>query len=216
MNILFVIDALWVGGTERSLADMLPYLERAGVTCAVVCLRARDEGVEAEVIARGTPVHFLGTSSLLSQVRALRQIIRKVRPNVVHSALFRADLVARLAMIGMPSALVNSIVNTTYDEARLKDPTLSRHRIRLVQAVDVVTGRLAVDRFHAVSEAARAAAIRYQRIPPGRIGVARRGRDAVRLGEPSTDRRRAARSALGLKEAAFVLISVGRQDPQKG
>lgn len=42
------------------------------------------------------------------------------------------------------------------------------------------------------------------------------GRDAVRLGKPSIQRRNRARSRLGLEEDQKVLVNIGRQDFQKG
>ena len=134
MRVLFVIDSLWGGGTERSLADMLPYLDRIGLTSLVACLHRRAGGVEAEVRNHGTRVHFLPGGGMLTQVRALRRLIREFAPDVVHSSLFRADLVARLARVGVAPVLINSLVNTTYGSARLADASLSRRRVRLAQA----------------------------------------------------------------------------------
>lgn len=216
MRILFVIDGLWVGGTERSVAELLPSLERLGVECEVACLRQRDEGVEEEVRRQGLTIHHLAGGSLFAQAWTLRRLVQRTRPDVVHSALFRADLVSRIALIGLDTVLVNSLVNTTYGPARLADPSLRRRRVRVAQVIDVVTGRLLVDHFHAVSEAAKAAATRDQLIPGERITIARRGRDSRRLGEPSDRRRAASRQALGIPAGALVLVNVARQDPQKG
>lgn len=217
MRVLYVIDGLWVGGTERSLAEMLPALARCGVEPTVACLRRRREGVEAEVRASGVEVVILDGPGLLRQVRSLRRLVRRRRPAVVHSALFRSNLVARLARATTPhTVLVNSLVNVSYGAARLRDPAIAAWKLRLVQLVDAVTGRLWVDRFHAVSEAVKQAAVEQLRIPERRVGVVVRGRDARRLGEPSEERRRRVRRVLGLHEAARVIVNTGRQEHQKG
>lgn len=216
LSVLFVIDGLWSGGTERSLAELLPALRGAGVDCAVACLREREEGVEEEVRGHGFAVHVLGGDGVLAQARSLRRLVKRLRPDIVHSSLFNGDMVSRIGLVGLNVVLVNSLVNNTYGPARLADPTLNSKRVRALQAVDAVTARLLVDHFHAVSESSKRDAVRDLRLPPARITVARRGRDARRLGAPTPARRTATRRALGLPDSAVVLISVGRQDNQKG
>ncbi|HEX6230669.1 MAG TPA: glycosyltransferase family 4 protein, partial [Actinomycetota bacterium] len=60
------------------------------------------------------------------------------------------------------------------------------------------------------------AAVRDLRIDTDRVTVIERGRDPERLGEPSTERRARARRGLGLGPDAAVLVTVGRQEYQKG
>ena len=217
IKILFVLDGLWVGGTERSLADLLPRLEPAGILPMVACLRrVGDEGVEGEILDAGFDVHFLPSGGMLRQALALRRLIRDERPEIVHCALFRANQVGRLAAARTPTILVNSLVNTPYEPVRLEDPALRPVAHRLVRAIDGWTGRCLVDQFHAVSRAAARSAVERLRIPADRVTVIHRGRDPARLGEPSPGRKSAARERLGLSEDADVLVHLGRQDYQKG
>ena len=110
LRILLVLDGLWVGGTERSMAEMLPHLVQAGAEPIIACFRRRpDEGLEAEVLSRGYQVRFLPNAGLLSQVMALRRLIKTEHPHLVHSALFRANLVARLACAGLPVKLLSNL-----------------------------------------------------------------------------------------------------------
>ena len=215
MKVLFVVDGLWVGGTERSIVEMLPHLEAAGISPTVACFRSRaGEGVEDQVPPER--LRLLAAGGFFGRVRALRRLLRELRPEIVHSALFDANLATRLAAVGLPVVVLNSLVNTPYEPVRLADPRLSRRRMRLVQLADAVTGRLLADHFHAVSHAAAAAAVRAQRVPRGRITVVERGRDPGRLGESSPARRRAAREGLGIGEATPLLVNVGRHEYQKG
>lgn len=214
-RVLLLVDALWVGGTERSLVEMLPGLTAQGFDPVVVCLRRRDEGVEGEVPPER--LRILPPGPLPARALALRQLARELSVDVVHSSLFAANLVARLARRpGTPFRLLNSLVNVPYDPARRRDPAVSPWRLRAVQAADAASGHLAVDHFHAVSEAARQGAVRHLRLPAGRITVVRRGRDPHRLGEPGAERRRRVREALGVAADAQIVLSVGRQDFQKG
>lgn len=217
LKVLFVVDGLWVGGTERSLAELLPALVKDGIRPLVACFqRCPEEGVEAEVLAAGHDVRFLPSRSLPAQVRALRRLLEEERPAILHSSLFRANLVARLAGVGRPVRVLNSLVNTPYVAARFRDPRIRPLKLRLVQLVDRLTGRMLADHFHAVSNAAKEMAVASLGLPAARITVVERGRDPGRLGRPGAERRRAARRSLGVAEDDELLVSVGRQDFQKG
>lgn len=214
LRVLAAVDGLWVGGTERSLVEMLPGLEDHGIEVSVACFRRRVEGVEGEVPPER--LHFLSGGGFAGQVRALRSLLAELRPAVLHTALFHANLVGRFAAAGRPVAVLNSLVNTPYEPERRGDPRIRAWRLRVVQGVDAVTGRLLTDRFHAVSEAAKAAAVRSLGLPADRITVVRRGRDRRRLGAPSAERKRRCRARLDLPDEAPVLVNVGRQEYQKG
>jgi glycosyltransferase involved in cell wall biosynthesis len=111
--------------------------------------------------------------------------------------------------------VVSSFVNTPYEPSRLADPNVKKWKLRAVQLLDAVTGRMMVTRFHAVSEGAKAANARALRVPLGRVTVAERGRDAALLGNRTQERRNATRSALGIDDEAEVVLNLGRQDHQK-
>lgn len=216
-RVLFLVDGLWVGGTERSLVELVPRLEEAGLATVLASLRHRDEGVEREAVAAGLNVRILDVGSgLVSQVRAVRRLLAAERPHILHASLFRASLVARLAGVGRPVLVVNSLVNTPYSGARLADPALSVPKLRLVQLADALTARLLADHLHAVSESVCRAAVRDLHVPAERITVVPRGRDPERLGTPSPERRRRARRTFGVPDDAEVIVHVGRQDYQKG
>jgi glycosyltransferase involved in cell wall biosynthesis len=130
--------------------------------------------------------------------------------------LYRADQVGRLAAMGTGVPVLTSLVNVSYDRARLDDPALSAARVRLAQVIDVVTAHLGTDSFHAVSEHVKDHAVRTLHVRPERVVVIPRGRSRERLGWPSAERRAETRAAFGIGEGAPVLINVGRQEYQKG
>jgi glycosyltransferase involved in cell wall biosynthesis len=70
-------------------------------------------------------------------------------------------------------------------------------------------------RFHAVSQDVATVMGRRLRVRPDRIQVVYRGRDPVRLGAPSPERRARVRAALGLGTHAPVVLAAGRLDRQK-
>ena len=143
-------------------------------------------------------------------------MIRSGDFDVAHTALFNADQVGRVAAWGTGVPVVSSFVNTPYEESRLADPNVKKWKLRVVQTIDAITGRLMVERFHAVSEGVKVANARALRIPEERVVVAERGRDAAQLGVRTDDRRRATRAALGLSDDSEVVLNQGRLDHQKG
>ena len=215
LKVLFVIEGMGTGGTERSVAELLPYLKTAGILPIVVCFHHR-EGVEQELIRQGFDLRFLSGKNTHQWFQQLRRILKSERPDVIHTALFRSDLVGRLAAIGTTIPVISSLVSTPYRPIRFRDPHVNKRTLRIMQLLDAATGRLFNSHFHAVSHAAKAAAIVDIHLPAQRITVIQRGRNAKRLGEPSQARRQQARQTLNLAPEAKVLVNLGRHEYAKG
>jgi glycosyltransferase involved in cell wall biosynthesis len=217
VRVLYVIEALGEGGTEMSLAELLPGLRARGVDATIVLLKSRgEEGVERQLRSDGFDIRVLAYAGLIGRVRQVRALIQTFRPELIHTMLYRADQVGRLAAMGTGVPVLTSLVNVSYDRARLDDPGLSAARVRLAQVADAVTAHLGTDAFHAVSDHVKDHAVRTLHVRPERITVIPRGRSRERLGWPSPARREAARSALGIADGAPVVVNVGRQEYQKG
>lgn len=216
MKVLAVLDSLAPGGTERSTIVLAPRLRDLGVDIEIVTLRSDEHELTDEAADLGITLHRLRAGSFARRVRELRALIREAGPDLVHTALYRADQVGRIAAWGTGVPVVSSFVNTPYDPARLADPNVVRWKLRVAQLIDSVTGRLMVDRFHSVAAGTGEANARALKLPMSRITVAERGRDADALGVRSADRRRRVRRSLGLSQGADVVLNLGRLDHQKG
>lgn len=215
MRVLHVINGLGTGGAERSLAEMLPRYRAAGIDSAVACLVRRPQGVHEAVEAAGFPVHVVGLRRPLAAAR-IRDLIGALRPDLVHTTIFEADVLGRVAATGCPCRVVSSLVNTSYDGARLADSGIRPWKLAAARSVDRMTGRWLTHRFHAISRSAADSAVTHLGIAPTRISVVERGRDLQRLGQPSPARRAAVREQLGIAPDCELLLNVGRQEPQKG
>ncbi len=215
MKVLVVLNSLAPGGTEQSTVLLAPRLRQRGVDVAIATLKPAAHELDQVAAASGIPVHRLIAGGFAHQFRDLRRLIRSERPDVVHTALFDADVLGRLAAWRTGIPVVSSFVSTPYDPARLADPHVKRWKLRLVQTIDAVTGRLFVRRFHAVSEGVKQANARALHIPLERITVAERGRDPQVLGAPSAARRAAARARLDIDDQAEVVLNLGRLEHQK-
>jgi glycosyltransferase involved in cell wall biosynthesis len=216
LRVLHVIDSLGAGGAERSLAEMLPHFDEAGVSSTVVCLKHQQPGIEDDVRTAGHDVRILESRRYVTRALELRRVLGTVAPDLIHTTLYAATIVGRLAALAKPPVVLTSLVNTPYEAVRGGDPRWGNVAGRAVQLVDGFTARHLGDHFHAITPAVKAAAVRDLRLPAQRITVVERGRDTARLGEPSPARRHAARVALGFSDADEVVVSVGRQEFQKG
>jgi glycosyltransferase involved in cell wall biosynthesis len=216
LRVASVITSLGGGGTERSTALLLPELRSFGIDPVAVTLTRVAAGEEDRLVASGVPVVEIQSTNIVGRVRELRRFLRGFRPDVVHTAVFDADIAGRLAAVGLGIPVMSSLVNTSYDPVRLEDPRIRRHRLALVRWADGWTARHLTDHFHAVSSGVAAANIEHLRIDPSRITIVERGRDLSEF-RPATERARwRAREELGVAGDAEVVATVGRQEFQKG
>ncbi len=215
LKVLYLIDSLQSGGAERSLAEMLPELDRLGVDPLVVCLRRAEHDVEDQIRGR-FDLRYLASRRFPGKVAEVRRIIRAERPHLVHTTLLESDLVGRLAARGTRVPVLTSLVNTSYDPIRRSDPRIRPWVFRGIQSIDGWTARHLTEHFHAITGAVKAHNVEALRIAAGRVTVIERGRDGVRLGRRTPDRRRAAREMLGLRDDDEVVVALGRQEYQKG
>ncbi len=211
-----MIDSLGPGGAERSLVELLPFLREARIDTMIVTLRHATEGYAAEAAAAGTEIYTLRARRAPNRVRELRRVIVAEHPDLVHTTLISSDVIGRLAARGTDARVLTSLVNTSYDPVRHKDPGVRTWRLRAVRAVDGWTARHLTDHFHAITHAVSDAARAALGIRGDRITVVERGRDFKRLGLMSPERRASARAALSLYDGDEVLVAVGRQEWQKG
>lgn len=221
MRVLFVIPSLGSGGgAERSLIEAVPRLLEHDVQVSIAqFFRRPHEDQEAALTRQGARIHDVTASRLPHRVAALGGIVRAERPDLVHTTLFDADIAGRLAahVSGRRSPpVLTSLVNTSYDTARGRDPRVSSWKLRAVRQLDGWTARHLTDHFHAITFAVKDDAVRSLEVTPDRITVIERGRDAARLGAWSKARRERVRAALGLDPRAVVMVTAGRQEFQKG
>ena len=215
MKVLYLINSLGAGGAEQSLAEMLPLLPRHGIEPVVAALYRRAEGVEAQVLAAGVPVYFAQRQGWSGWWRDVRDLLDRQRPDVLHTTIFEADLVGRVAARGRPMRVVGSLVNTSYGPERREDPAVPAVKLEAARLLDSWTARHLAHRFHALTRSVEEHAVARLRIPRDRIVVVPRGRDPARLGAATPERRRAVRERLGLSDDDEIVLNVGRQEYQK-
>ena len=216
LRVLQLIDSLAPSGAERSLAALAPHLSNEGIDVHVAYLIERG-GLRVDIERAGIPVHSLaeGPSNRRARLARTTELIAELRPSLVHTTLFEADLAGRRAAARLRIPTISSLVNTAYGRTESNSDGLGRVKVRAAQAVDALTARR-VAKFHAVTRHVATVMARRLLIPAHRIEVIPRGRDPEVLGRRSAVRRERVRRDLGVPENVRIILAVGRQEPQKG
>ncbi len=216
MRVLTIIDSLAVGGAEQSLAMATPHLIARGVEMHVAYLTER-EGIAADLLAAGAQIHSLaGPDGRLRGLLRTIRLIRALRPDLVHTTLFKADILGRTAAWVNRVPVVSSFVTESYGPEHVSNPEYRAWKVRAAQLIDAVTARF-VARFHAVSASSAALMAQRLRVRTDKIDVIPRGRDPERLGTRSAVRHEKARAALGLGAGdGPIVLAAGRHYHLKG
>jgi len=213
LRVLYLIDSLAGGGAERSLAALAPAYRDRDLRLTVGYLHERP-GVRADLEAAGAAVRSLeGPWGMAGAVGRARRLVVDLRPDLVHTTLFEADLVGRAAAGRVP--VVTSLVNDAYGAAQADAPGLRRWKLGAARLLDAASARRVV-RFHAISGHVAELMAARLRVPRERIEVVPRGRDPAALGTRTPARRAAARVALGLGPDTPLVLAAARHEHQKG
>lgn len=214
MRLLYVIDSLAPGGAETSLAEMVPGLVAAGVDIHIMSLGSRLDLADS-IVHAGATVHAptgrgRGRSG---NVRGVLALARELRPSLIHTTLYEADIAGRVAasVAGIPAS--TSIVNDSYGESHYRES--NRFKLHAAQALDAATAR-AVARFHSITSAIATNVGLRLGISPALIDIIPRGRDPRAYPFRDEAARARVRAALRIPGSAPVILAIGRQEPQKG
>jgi glycosyltransferase involved in cell wall biosynthesis len=214
LRVLYVIDSLAAGGSERSLAALAGPYRELGVDLEVAVLWNRP-GLREQIESEGATVISLDPPGNRARRTArFAQLVRERKPDLVHTTLFEADLAGRVGarIAGVP--VVTTLAAEAYGPEHLSETGIRRSRLLAAQSLDVLTARLAT-RLHAVSQQVKEAMGPRLHYPSARIDVVPRGRDDVALGRRTEARRAHARASLHARPDDELVLAVARQEPQK-
>lgn len=211
IRVLHVIESLRRGGAERRLLNDLRYLDgRRFENYLCHLFPARDLGSEAEALR--IPVYGLdlkGPRQIARGVRRLTRLIRQLRPHIVHSQLFCADVCSRLAgRMGGARKVISTIQSSCYEPS-----VYFSHKRRWL---DLITGRLFSHGFIAVSEFVKASTVKHLGFRPEMIEVIPNSVDLTRFSRVEEGEVAALRGALGLNCRGPVLLAVSSLVRGKG
>jgi glycosyltransferase involved in cell wall biosynthesis len=210
MRIAHVITDFETGGAQVMLRRLVMRLQADGVDNSVISLSAPSPRFD-DLRPLGVDLHHLDMRSRFTSVGAfvrLRRRLAALRPDVVHTWLYHADLVGGLAagLTGL-APVVWGIHHTAQQSERLKPMT------RLVRRVNGVLSPFLPARIVCCAHAAEAShrAIGY---PRGKMMVIANGFDTEAF-RPDLAARRAIRRELEVPADAPLVGLMARFHPQK-
>ena len=208
IKIVFVITSTGVGGAEKMLYHTSTLLDRTRYAPSICSLKEKG-AIARNVEAAGIEVHCLsmtdgeqfgGWCASLAALFRLTRYVMKVRPTIVHSFLFRANILSRIAASLARVPLVISSVRVMGGEKNYH------------HTVEKVTSFM-VDHYITVSESVKAHLIRTASIPDNKITTIYNG---VALNDHCGASHGDQHPPCGLKAHDRFLLTVGRLHRQKG
>ncbi|HEY7505355.1 MAG TPA: glycosyltransferase [Gemmatimonadales bacterium] len=198
MRIFFLSTSMGMGGADSQLLSAARVLRGRGHDLIIVSLtplgpmgaQARSLGIRTESLEmpRGMP----DPRGLLR----LRRLVRAWKPDVIHSHMVHANLMARALRLVQPVPALVSTIHNIYEGGRLR---MMAYRL---------TNGLA-DHMTIVSQAAADRFVGERIVPRELLTVVPNGVDTERIRSVPPETRDAVRQALGLG-GEFVWLAVGR------
>jgi len=209
VKLVFIITGLSTGGAEMMLLKVLERLD-ARFSPHVISLTSLGE-IGPRIQALGIPVEALGMQPGLPNPLAFFRLMRRLRslkPDVVHTWMYHADLLgglaARLAGVG---AIGWCIRNSNLDRDKTKFST------RVVVGACARATRWIPDRILNCSEVARQVHVDCG-YAADKMAVVPNGFDLACY-QPDSQARASVRAELGVEPETLLVGLIGRFDPQK-
>jgi len=203
IKILQLLVTMPVGGAEIMVADIATGLDPGRFEVVTACL-GEPGPMGEELRRRGMKVVSLGLdlkrTSTFSLVWRVRELLKKIRPDILHTHLYHANLYGRIAALGLGLPGVVATVHNIYSRVKLHRCLANYLLARLAAYVLVFSPQVRED------------VRRYDRVPAARLRLLTPG---VRLEEPNSgESKEEARRSLGV--SGFCLGNVARLEEQKG
>ena len=210
-KVIFIIDTLQGSGAERSLVEIAKHF--AHFTPVFVHVYKGDM-LKPQLEEDGIGVYSLGIDKKYGFKKAaklLNTIYHKEKPVLVHSTLFKSDMIARRLKKKFPKIpLVGSFVNNSYLPQRYENEGLvKRIKLWLAYQMDKQSAKR-VDFFISNSETIKRAEGNALAVPDSKIRVIYRGRDLKKFDHSdNTGGLGDKKASLGIK-GENILLNVSR------
>lgn len=211
LKIVHLITGLNTGGAEMMLLKILERIDRQRFLPHVISLTTLGE-IGLRIQAQGITVAAMGIQqgrvpSPIAFARLVR-LLKRLRPDVVHTWMYHADLLGGLAarMAGVPA------VGWTIRNSNLSPDSSKLLTIAVARAC-ALASRWVPDRILCCSEVARQIHVDFG-YAADRMVVVPNGFDLSRF-KPDDAARADVRSELGVSPDTMIVGLIGRFDPQK-
>jgi glycosyltransferase involved in cell wall biosynthesis len=203
MRVLYLSTSMGMGGADKQLLSAAQEMCSRGHDVLIVSLTSLGPmGQEAR--SSGIPTESLEMPRGFPDPRGLARLVRIVRawrPDVVHSHMVHANLMARVLRLFVPVPAMISTIHNIYEGGPL-----------LMAGYRLTNGL--VDHMTIVSQAAAERFVREGIVPKRLLRVVPNGIDTDRFRDVPLATREALRRSLGV-EAGFVWLAVGRFETAK-
>ena len=180
MKVLFTLDSLGHGGTEKSTLDILSHFSD-DISVKVMYFFPYFE-LKPEYEKAGIALEFAdlkGKRSFIQGTRALIKVIRKEKPDLIVSSIMRANFFSRIAGKITGTPVIGTFVSDSYGDIRIAEKkSKNQYRgFRFFWQLDKFTARIPA---YFISNAIAIAKSNAKalHLPAKKIKVIYRGRDA--------------------------------------
>lgn len=207
-RILLLITTLTYGGAETQVARLAMELKRRSWDVAVACLVAPNAH-SGELEENGIHVHSLGMARGIPDPRALlilRSLIKRFKPNIVHSHMYHANLLGRLSRLLCRFPALICTAHNLREVSERGGPTW--HKELLYRATDFLADRTTI-----ICAAGFDRYLRVGAVPATKFEIIPNSVD-TELYSAAPESRAAARASWNV-QGRFVWLTVGRLVKQK-
>ena len=216
IKVLYLIDTLNVGGAEKSLVDIA--IHNSKVESIFITIYKGDSLVN--LLEQNTiEVHQLNNSfryQFNTVVTQLLPLIDAIKPDIIHSTLFRSDIIARKIKQYRNIPLISSFVNNTYLKERFKTLSLvGKLKLYGCQLMDRWSAKK-VDLFISNSATIMEKNSKALAIKKDKVKVIYRGRSSKKFATITDSDVQVLRTKLTIKTDIKILLNVSRLLDRKG
>lgn len=215
-----MIESLGRCGAERLLVDVARKIDRRRFELRVYTLYPHPRDYAQTLRDLGIEERCLGIArlhgGLLGAVR-LRPLLRKDAIDLVHTHLFGAHVVGRLAARSCGIPVVSTAHDADYEDVvRAGNPGLTPRKQNLLRLVDQCLFHATRAHLVAVSKyVAQSMQVKLS-IPTERVTIIYNAVDVDTFRPRSAEKRRFVRESFGFAEQVPLVLCVGRMTSQKG
>mgnify|MGYP002787218639 CR=1 FL=1 len=213
-KILFIIDTLQTGGAEKSLLEITSRFKKYKPVFIQLYNGSELKPLFEENGIEVIQLNLKPSYNFRSVAKLLIPIVKKIAPLIIHTTLFRSDLVGRALKRYIDVPLINSLVNNSYSRHRYKSLGLvDKMKLFAIQQWDRMTVKN-VNLFVSNSESIKITNGAALGIPLDKIKVIYRGRDRNKY-QMTDEIRKQIRESLGLVNEK-IFLNVSRLLDRKG
>ena len=205
IRVLHVAEA--AGGVERYLQTLFKYSDKGQVENILVCSQNYDYKKMKSLADRVIVLkmaHQINPSSDIKVEKALRRIIKQLKPDIVYAHSSKAGALARIADLGLKNKVIYNPHGWAFNMQQ------SAKKKEMYKWVEKISAHFC-DKIVCISDAERESALREKICKPSKLQVIYNGIDLEEIEKAAS----MSRAQLGIPEDAFVVGMVGRLSKQK-